>query len=249
AIKWAEEARETKSSTLIGVVGNAAEVYAELLRRGFEPDVVTDQTSAHDPLRGYIPAPLSVDEAADLRARDPQEYLEMVKHSVRQHVGAMLGFQRKGIETFDYGNNLRGLALESGVANAFDIPGFVPAYIRPLFAEGKGPFRWVALSGDPEDIYRTDRAVMETLPDNEHLHRCLKLGRWRRHRQLDPRGHGRRRRRNAGDGRAAGAGADDGPRHGRDPPCGRRLRDRDRLRRHPRDRPGDVMGMALNPRH
>jgi len=103
--------------------------------------VVTDQTSAHDPLRGYIPAPLSVEEAADLRERDPQEYLEMVKHSVREHVGAMLGFQRKGVETFDYGNNLRGLALESGVTNAFDIPGFVPAYIRPLFAEGKGPFR------------------------------------------------------------------------------------------------------------
>jgi len=179
AIKWAEDARQTKSSTSIAVVGNAAEVYAELLRRGFEPDVVTDQTSAHDPLRGYIPAPLNVDEAADLRARDPQEYLEMVKQSVREHVGAMLGFRRKGVETFDYGNNLRGLALESGVTNAFDIPGFVPAYIRPLFAEGKGPFRWVALSGDAEDIYRTDRAVMETLPDNEHLHRWLRLARER----------------------------------------------------------------------
>jgi len=130
-------------------------------------------------LRGYIPAPLSVDEAADLRARDPQEYLEMVKHSVREHIGAMLGFQRKGIETFDYGNNLRGLALEAGVTNAFDIPGFVPAYIRPLFCEGKGPFRWVALSGDPEDIYRTDRAVMEALPDNDHLHRWLQLARER----------------------------------------------------------------------
>jgi len=177
AVAWAEEARQAKSSVSIGVVGNAAEVYAELLRRGFEPDVVTDQTSAHDPLRGYIPAPLTVDEAADLRARDPQEYLEMVKHSVREHVGAMLGFQRKGIETFDYGNNLRGLALEAGVANAFDIPGFVPAYIRPLFCEGKGPFRWVALSGDADDIYRTDRAVMDTLPDNEHLHRWLRLAR------------------------------------------------------------------------
>jgi len=160
AIAWAEAARQAKSATSIGVVGNAAEVYPELLRRGFEPDVVTDQTSAHDPLRGYIPAPLTVDEAADLRQRDPQEYLEMVKHSVRQHLGAMLAFQRKGVETFDYGNNLRGLALEAGVTDAFDIPGFVPAYIRPLFCEGKGPFRWVALSGDPEDIYRTDRAVM-----------------------------------------------------------------------------------------
>jgi urocanate hydratase len=179
AVRWAEEARQAKSSTSIGVVGNAAEVYAELLRRGFKPDVVTDQTSAHDPLRGYIPAPLSVDEANDLRARDPQEYLEMVKHSVREHVGAMLGFQRKGAETFDYGNNLRGLALEAGVTDAFEIPGFVPAYIRPLFSEGKGPFRWVALSGNPEDIYRTDRAVMETLPDNEHLHRWLHLARER----------------------------------------------------------------------
>jgi urocanate hydratase len=179
AIVWAEEARQAKSSTSIGVVGNAAEIYPELLRRGFAPDVVTDQTSAHDPLRGYIPAPLTVDEANDLRERDPQEYLEMVKHSVREHVGAMLGFQRKAVETFDYGNNLRGLALEAGVTDAFEIPGFVPAYIRPLFSEGKGPFRWVALSGDAEDIYRTDRAVMETLPDNEHLHRWLQLARER----------------------------------------------------------------------
>ena len=179
AIAWAEAARQSKSVTSIGVVGNAAEVYPALLRLGFEPDVVTDQTSAHDPLRGYIPAPLTVDEAADLRARDPQEYLEMVKHSVRQHLEAMLAFQRKGVETFDYGNNLRGLALESGVTDAFAIPGFVPAYIRPLFCEGKGPFRWVALSGDPEDIYRTDRAVMETLPDNEHLHRWMRLARER----------------------------------------------------------------------
>jgi len=179
AVTWAEEARQIGSSMSIGLVGNAVEVYAELLRRGFEPDVVTDQTSAHDPLRGYIPAPLSVDEANDLRARDPQEYLEMVKHSVREHVGAMLGFRRKGIETFDYGNNLRGLALEAGVTDAFEIPGFVAAYIRPLFSEGKGPFRWVALSGDPHDIYKTDRAVMETLPENEHVHRWLRLARER----------------------------------------------------------------------
>ena len=179
AVAWAEEARAKKSPASIGLVGNAAEVYPELLRRGFEPDVVTDQTSAHDPLRGYIPAPLTVDEAADLRARDPLEYLEMVKQSVRDHVGAMLGFRGKGVETFDYGNNLRGQALEAGVTNAFTIPGFVPAYIRPLFCEGKGPFRWVALSGEPEDIYRTDRAVMETLPDNDHLHRWLRLARER----------------------------------------------------------------------
>ncbi|MEA2636252.1 MAG: urocanate hydratase [Chloroflexota bacterium] len=179
AVTWAEEARQIGSSMSIGVVGNAAQVYPELLRRGFAPDVVTDQTSAHDPLRGYIPAPLSVEEANDLRARDPQEYLEMVKHSVREHIGAMLSFQRKGAETFDYGNNLRGLALDAGVTDAFEIPGFVPAYIRPLFSEGKGPFRWVALSGDPHDIYRTDRAVMETLPDNEHVHRWLRLARER----------------------------------------------------------------------
>ncbi len=179
AVAWAEEARARNAPASIGLVGNAAEVFPELLRRGFEPDVVTDQTSAHDPLRGYIPAPLTVREAAELRERDPLEYLEMVKQSVRDHVGAMLGFRRKGIETFDYGNNLRGQALEAGVTDAFDIPGFVPAYIRPLFCEGKGPFRWVALSGEPEDIYRTDRAVMETLPENEPLHRWLRLARQR----------------------------------------------------------------------
>ena len=179
AVAWAEEARARNAPASIGLVGNAAEVYPELLRRGFEPDVVTDQTSAHDPLRGYIPAPLTVKEAAELRERDPLEYLEMVKQSVRDHVGAMLGFRRKGIETFDYGNNLRGQALEAGVTDAFDIPGFVPAYIRPLFCEGKGPFRWVALSGEAEDIYRTDRAVMETLPENEPLHRWLRLARQR----------------------------------------------------------------------
>ena len=179
AVAWAEEARRSGTATSIGVVGNAAEVYPALLAKGFQPDVVTDQTSAHDPLHGYIPAPLTVEEAADLRARDPQEYLEMVKHSVREHANAMLGFQRQGVEVFDYGNNLRGQALEAGVTDAFDIPGFVPAYIRPLFCEGKGPFRWVALSGDAEDIYRTDRAVLEMLPDNEPLHRWIRLARER----------------------------------------------------------------------
>ncbi|HEY0493252.1 MAG TPA: urocanate hydratase [Candidatus Dormibacteraeota bacterium] len=179
AVTWAEEARRARVATSIGVVGNAAEVYPELLRRGFRPDVVTDQTSAHDPLRGYIPAPLSVEQAADLRERDPIEYLEMVKDSISQHVNAMLGFLRQGVEVFDYGNNLRGQALEGGVVDAFDIPGFVPAYIRPLFCEGKGPFRWVALSGDADDIYRTDKAVMEVLPDNQPLHRWLRLARER----------------------------------------------------------------------
>ena len=179
AVAWAEEARRAGTPTSIGVAGNAAEVYPELLLRGFRPDVVTDQTSAHDPLRGYIPAPLSVEEASRLRERDPLEYLEMVKDSIREHINAMLGFQRQGAEVFDYGNNLRGQALEGGVTDAFKIPGFVPAYIRPLFCEGKGPFRWVALSGEPEDIYRTDRAVMEVLPDNEPLHRWLRLARER----------------------------------------------------------------------
>src|ERR671936_72559 len=126
AVAWAEEARDGKYAASIGVVGNAAEVYPELLRRGFTPDVVTDQTSAHDPLRGYIPAPLSVEEAADIRVRDPQEYLEMVKDSVRDHVAAMLGFKSQGAEVFDYGNNLRGEAVDAGVSEAFDIPGFVP---------------------------------------------------------------------------------------------------------------------------
>ncbi|MDQ6884678.1 MAG: urocanate hydratase [Candidatus Dormibacteraeota bacterium] len=179
AVAWAEEARRTGTPTSIGVVGNAAEVYPQLLRAGFQPDVITDQTSAHDPLRGYIPAPLTLAEAIDLRARDPQEYLEMVKQSIAAHVQAMLAFQRQGVEVFDYGNNLRGQALEAGVRDAFEIPGFVPAYIRPLFCQGKGPFRWVALSGEAEDIYRTDRAVMEVLPDNEPLHRWLRLARAR----------------------------------------------------------------------
>jgi urocanate hydratase len=179
ALGWAEEARAKREPLSIGVTGNAAEVYPELVRRGFGPDVVTDQTSAHDPLRGYIPAPLSVAEAQDLRVRDPQEYLEMVKHSMVAHVNAMLAFQHLGVEVFDYGNNLRGEAVAAGVRNAFDIPGFVPAYIRPLFCEGKGPFRWVALSGEAEDIYRTDAAVREVLPDNEHVARWLRLARER----------------------------------------------------------------------
>jgi urocanate hydratase len=179
AIAWVNEAKKQQTPSSIGVLGNAAEVYPELLKRGFQPDVVTDQTSAHDPLNGYIPAPLSVEDAADIRKRDPIEYREMVKDSVRDHVDAMLGFQSRGAEVFDYGNNLRGEAVEAGVSEAFRIPGFVPAYIRPLFCEGKGPFRWVALSGEAEDIYRTDRAVMEALPDNEPLHRWLRMARER----------------------------------------------------------------------
>ncbi len=177
ALRWADEARVAGTPASIGLVGNAAEVYPALLASGFHPDVVTDQTSAHDPLRGYIPAPLSVEEAADLRARDPEEYLEMVKQSVVAHVGAMRGFQRQGAEVFDYGNNLRGQALAAGVRDAFEIPGFVVAYIRPLFCEGKGPFRWVALSGEAADIYKTDRAVLDEFPDNAPLRRWLTLAR------------------------------------------------------------------------
>jgi len=177
ALRWADEARSAGEAASIGVQGNAAEVYPALLAAGFHPDVVTDQTSAHDPLRGYIPAPLSVDEAADIRARDPEEYLQMVKHSVAAHVTAMRGFQRQGAEVFDYGNNLRGQALAAGVIDAFEIPGFVVAYIRPLFCEGKGPFRWVALSGEAADIYKTDQAVLDEFPDNEPLRRWLTLAR------------------------------------------------------------------------
>ena len=177
ALRWAEEARSGGQALSIGVSGNAAEVYPELVRRGFQPDVVTDQTSAHDPLRGYIPSPLSAAEAEGLRQRDPEEYLEMVKQSLRAHVGAMLEFRRRGAEVFDYGNNLRGEARAAGVDHAFEIPGFVPAYIRPLFCEGKGPFRWVALSGEADDIYRTDAAVREVLPDNEPVARWLRLAR------------------------------------------------------------------------
>ncbi len=177
ALAWTEEARRDAVALSIGVLGNAAEVYPRLLREGFGADVVTDQTAAHDPLHGYIPAPLAVEQAADLRSRDPDEYLQMVKHSVRAHVSAMLEFRRKGAEVFDYGNNLRGQAAEAGVKDAFEIPGFVHAYIRPLFCEGKGPFRWVALSGEAEDIYRTDAAVAQAIPDNEPLQRWLRLAR------------------------------------------------------------------------
>ena len=177
ALLWADQARSAGKAASIGVQGNAAEVYPALLAAGFHPDVVTDQTSAHDPLRGYIPAPLSVDEAADIRARDPQEYLQMVRHSIAAHVTAMRGFQRQGAEVFDYGNNLRGQALAAGVMDAFEIPGFVVAYIRPLFCEGKGPFRWVALSGEAADIFKTDQAVLDEFPGNEPLRRWLTLAR------------------------------------------------------------------------
>jgi len=166
----AAEAREALS---VGLVGNAGDVLPEIVKRGWKPDVVTDQTSAHDLLGGYLPHGMSVESALDLRKRDPAEYQRRSGKTVALHVRALLDFQRRGSIVFDYGNNIRWEAKRNGVPDAFEIPGFVPEFIRPLFCEGSGPFRWVALSGDPEDIYATDRAVVRALPDNLHLHRWL----------------------------------------------------------------------------
>ena len=178
-VRRAQEAAAHGEAVSIGVIGNAAEVLPELLEDGFGPDVVTDQTSAHDPLNGYVPAGLSLEEAAELRTRKPSEYVERARESMARHCAAMVGFQRAGAEVFDYGNNLRGEAQVGGFADAFAYPGFVPAYIRPLFCEGKGPFRWVALSGDPADIAATDRAIGEAFPDDAPLQRWLALARER----------------------------------------------------------------------
>ncbi len=176
AMTLVEEATKTGTPLSIGLIGNAAEIYPELVIRGITPDVVTDQTPAHDVLM-YIPAGMTMEQAAELRQRDPRQYTLRSTESMARHVQAMLEFQQRGAEVFDYGNNLRQRAFDFGVKDAFNFPGFVPAYIRPLFCEGKGPFRWVALSGDPEDIYRTDEAVMELFPQDEHLHRWLQLAR------------------------------------------------------------------------
>jgi len=176
AMTLAEEARQNGTPLSIGLIGNAAEIYPELALRGVIPDVVTDQTPAHDVLM-YVPAGLSVEAAEALRREDPQEYSRRSMQSMARHVEAMLEFQRRGAEVFDYGNNLRQRAFDYGVKDAFSFPGFVPAYIRPLFCEGKGPFRWVALSGDPEDIYRTDEAIIELFPENQHLRRWLEMAR------------------------------------------------------------------------
>ncbi len=175
ALAWIDEALAAKEPLSVGLVGNAAEVYPELVRRGRIPDVVTDQTSAHDPLNGYVPAGLSLEAAADLRRSDPQEYIRRAKESMRVHVQAMLDMQDRGAVAFDYGNNIRHHAKEAGLERAFDFPGFVPAFIRPLFCEGKGPFRWAALSGDPADIYRIDQAVLEAFPEDERLARWIKM--------------------------------------------------------------------------
>jgi urocanate hydratase len=165
----------------VGLVGNCAEVLPELVRRGVTPDVLTDQTSAHDPLNGYVPAGLSLAAAAELRERDPAEYVRRARASMRAHCEAMVELMRRGAITFDYGNNLRGEAQEAGFAEAFAFPGFVPAYVRPLFCAGKGPFRWVALSGDPADIRRTDDLVLELFPADAHLRRWITMARERVH--------------------------------------------------------------------
>jgi urocanate hydratase len=170
--KLAVNAREAKS---IALLGNAADVHWELIKMGIIPDVVTDQTSAHDVLYGYIPSGFDVESAAELRKANPAEYEKEAMASMARHVEAMLEFKHFGSVVFDYGNNLRQRAYDSGVMNAFDYPGFVPAYIRPLFCEGKGPFRWVALSGEKEDIYKTDEAIMNLFPDNDHLSRWLTM--------------------------------------------------------------------------
>src|SRR2546430_1277818 len=163
----------------IGLRANAADVLPALIARGVTPDVLPDQTSAHDALNGYVPNGMSLDEALALRTSDPDKYIEHAMRSMAMHVEAMLALQKKGAITFDYGNNIRTQAKKAGVENAFDIPGFVPEYIRPLFCEGKGPFRWVALSGDPEDIARTDRLALELFPENKTLARWMKLAKER----------------------------------------------------------------------
>jgi len=175
ACRWAESARSERRAESIGLLGNAAEVLPALLERGLQPDVVTDQTSAHDMLEGYVPAGMTLDEAALLRTDDPGSYVKRSLDSVARHVEAWLGFQSRGAVCFEYGNNIRTQALEAGVQNAFDIPGFVEEYIRPLFCEGKGPFRWAALSGEPSDITATDRAILDLFPDDERLHRWITM--------------------------------------------------------------------------
>jgi urocanate hydratase len=175
AIELVTRAKERGEALSVGLVGNAAEVHPELVRRGFTPDVLTDQTSAHDVLRGYYPRGMSKTEADTLRERGPEQYIQLSRESIVVHVEAMLEMQRRGSIAFDYGNNIRGEADANGLKNAFDIPGFVPEYVRPLFCEGKGPFRWVALSGDPEDIYTTDREILKLFPEDATLNRWIPL--------------------------------------------------------------------------
>ena len=171
ALKWKEE----KKAKSIAVAANIVDLLERLIERGIVPDLLTDQTSAHDPLVGYIPQGLSLEKAGEMRENNPKEYLKRSYSSIADHVRCMLTLKEKGAITFDYGNNLRAMAKEAGVENAFDFPGFVPAYVRPLFCEGKGPFRWVALSGDPNDIYETDKIILDLFPEDKALHRWIKM--------------------------------------------------------------------------
>jgi urocanate hydratase len=175
ALAWMKEATAAGRALSVGLVGNCAEVLPELVRRGVTPDIVTDQTSAHDPLNGYVPAGMSLEAADDLRRSDPDAYLTRSRVSIRAHCEAIVAMQRAGAIAVDYGNNLRGEAKEAGFGDAFAYPGFVPAYVRDLFCEGKGPFRWAALSGDPADIHRTDELVLEMFPEDEHLCRWIRM--------------------------------------------------------------------------
>ncbi|KRE18131.1 urocanate hydratase [Bosea sp. Root381] len=179
ALEIVEAAHAKGKAVSVGVLGNAADIFPDMVERGIRPDVVTDQTSAHDPLNGYLPAGWTLEEWEERKERDPAGTIEAAKRSMAVHVKAMLDFQAMGVPTLDYGNNIRQMAKDMGVANAFDFPGFVPAYIRPLFCRGVGPFRWAALSGDPDDIYKTDQRVKELLPDDKHLHNWLDMARER----------------------------------------------------------------------
>jgi urocanate hydratase len=179
ALQVIERSCAEKKPLSVGLLGNAADVFTELVRRGVRPDVVTDQTSAHDPINGYLPKGWSLSDWESRRSADPKGVEQAAKRSMAEHVRAMLEFNKRGIPTVDYGNNIRQMAQDEGVANAFDFPGFVPAYIRPLFCRGIGPFRWVALSGDPEDIYRTDAKVKELMPGDAHLANWLDMARSR----------------------------------------------------------------------
>lgn len=179
ALEILDQAQSQGRAVSIGLLGNAAEILPEMVRRGIRPDAVTDQTSAHDPVNGYLPLGWTLEQWQEARERDPEAVRREAANSIGVHVEAMLAFQRLGVPVFDYGNNIRQMALEAGVQNAFDFPGFVPAYIRPLFCRGVGPFRWAALSGDPEDIAKTDARVKELIPDDPHLHRWLDMARER----------------------------------------------------------------------
>ena len=181
ALKIIEQACREGRAVSVGLLGNCAEVLPEIVRRGVKPDLLTDQTSAHDPLNGYLPAGWTLEQARRMRQDAPAEVVKAAKQSIAVHVRAMLELQSRGVPTFDYGNNIRQMAKDEGVPNAFDFPGFVPAYVRPLFCEGIGPFRWAALSGNPEDIYRTDAKVKELIPDDPHLHNWLDMARERIH--------------------------------------------------------------------